>query len=663
MKKQDARNLLNSMLIPFSEHAENIKANGTLTSAEEDKLLQIVIDFEAQSEAYNLQGALAYIASVMKRYVKQAQSSRGKKIPPNPDNLPFLIKQVLFFIMVSCIAYELPYTQKGILGVLENQHGINISHNFFSRMKTTPTQYWSMINYHQPELPINYQGQKHEELAVAIKNLVYQAGKYDVFCDVFGGSGAALLSVDRRKDSKYVYNELHRCIYNLFVVMADRKKHKELVKKLEQVQVYLRDGGDWPEDYIDIEQELKKYYDSTSSHPTDREVALDGDQDTNYDTSDIWSYMQRLRGLVNSIPSSSPFEYEGHVYTKQELLNDIFPNNPGLSFISFCKNTKLIITFYYKHGFNIIPIYKCPSVVGEYYSVMDKMNKNLSVEDSLECFKQYRFYEYYLYFVEGVRKVLGRINPDNYVTYAVAEIFNQFLTVQGIPSKSAIRGMLDESNTKRKTDTKNSNTDKFLESFFGNIIPNVHKYLRGTICHRMDCRDLINRYRSDSEQSGTRYSNPLFYVDSPYEGTKGYVDEANGISEFTPADMRELITTLRDSGDKFIFSCRAVKSKKKGIADKKTRAANQAIFDNVFDVFNKEFVKKGRPLWVLAIENGVPATIKKDDTLAYLMKQNEVVELMICNFKIVDFGSYKNTKFKKYDYADFLDIWHTNAHI
>lgn len=34
------------MLIPFSEHAESIKANGTLTSAEEDKLLQIVIDYE-----------------------------------------------------------------------------------------------------------------------------------------------------------------------------------------------------------------------------------------------------------------------------------------------------------------------------------------------------------------------------------------------------------------------------------------------------------------------------------------------------------------------------------------------------------------------------------------------------------------------------------------
>lgn len=63
----------------------------------------------------------------MKRYVKQAQISGGggNKIPLNPDSLPFLIKQVLFFIMVSCIVYKLSYTQRDILGILENQHGIN----------------------------------------------------------------------------------------------------------------------------------------------------------------------------------------------------------------------------------------------------------------------------------------------------------------------------------------------------------------------------------------------------------------------------------------------------------------------------------------------------------------------------------------------------------
>ena len=121
--------------------------------------------------------------------------------------------------------------------------------------------------------------------------------------------------------------------------------------------------------------------------------------------------------------------------------------------------------------------------------------------------------------------------------------------------------------------------------------------------------------------------------------------------------MRELITTLRESNDKFIFSCRAVKSKKSGNADKKTRAANQAIFDNVFDVFNKEFVKKGRPLWVLAIEKSAP--------LDQLINKNKVAELMICNFEIVDFkdDDYKNIGFTVHDYADFLDIWHANAHI
>ena len=118
----------------------------------------------------------------------------------------------------------------------------------------------------------------------------------------------------------------------------------------------------------------------------------------------------------------------------------------------------------------------------------------------------------------------------------------------------------------------------------------------------MDCRDLINRYRSDSEQSGTKYNNPLFYVDSPYEGTKGYADEENGISEFTPDDMKELICTLRDSNNKFIFSCRAVAGQqKKGAVSKEKRKTNIKIKTNVFDVFNKQYpwpcYDKGKEPW------------------------------------------------------------------
>ena len=723
MTKQEAEKYLNSMLIPFSENEESIKANGTLTSAEEDKLLQIVIDFkawsaqikaqnknieiqnkniEAQNKKIELQNkkmresvgnfeieklkrkierskveiekskaeieeliekigcqkALADVAGIMKRYVKPAQTTNGgTKIPVQPSAMPFLIKQVLFFIMVSYIEYELPHTQKDILKLLREQHGVNISHNFFSRMKTTPIEYWNMIKYQQPELPINYQGQKHGELAVAIKNLVYQAGKYDVFCDVFGGSGAALLAVDRRKDSKYVYNELHRCLYNLFVVMADSEKHKELIEKLEEVQIYLRDGGDWPED-IDIEQGLINYFGSANNHSTDREVALDGGQDINYDFTEIIEYMQKIRGLiVNNIivQANTSFQYGAQEYDRNRLLNEIFPNNPTDEMFSFSKNSELIHALYKKYGlFN--PIYEAPPLEGEYYSIMDKMDKKLIAADSSEVYKQYRFYEYYLYLVESLRKVPGRIAPDNSVIYAVAEIFNRFFTINGFTSVSPLRGMLDPDNTKRNTNNKNDNPDEFLEQPFRELILNVHKYSKGTICHCMDCRDLINRYRSDSEQSGTKYNNPLFYVDSPYEGTKGYADEENGISEFTPDDMKELICTLRDSNNKFIFSCRAVAGQqKKGAVSKEKRKTNIKIKTNVFDVFNKQFIDKGRPLWVLAIE--------ENGSLGNLIKKNVIIELMICNFEICNFvdKDYNNIGFKVYTYQDFLQIWDDNA--
>lgn len=57
-----------------------------------------------------------------------------------------------------------------------------------------------MKKYTQPELPANYKGNKCGELAVAIRNLVYQDGKYDIFCDVFGGSGGASIRLKRWKE-------------------------------------------------------------------------------------------------------------------------------------------------------------------------------------------------------------------------------------------------------------------------------------------------------------------------------------------------------------------------------------------------------------------------------------------------------------------------------
>lgn len=719
MTKQEAQEYLNSMLIPFSENEESIKANGTLTSTEEDKLLQIVIDFKAWSaqikaqnknieiqnkkiEAQNkkmresvgnfeieklkrkierskveiekskaeieeliekigCQKALADVAGIMKRYVKPAQTTNGgTKIPVQPSAMPFLIKQVLFFIMVSYIEYELPHTQKDILKLLREQHGVNISHNFFSRMKTTPIEYWNMIKYQLPELPINYQGQKHEELAVAIKNLVYQAGKYDVFCDVFGGSGAALLAVDRRKDSKYVYNELHRCLYNLFVVMADSEKHKEMIQELEALIRYLRDGESWLDEDMLI-QKARDYVTTKDYREVDSLTLSDDLEDVDISFEEVVNFMMYCRGDVVLNVVMDTFDFDGKTYTKQELLDTVFYDDPlsgGTdSSSTHMKGARCFFSFFENHSL-VIAVAKELSNALRQFKMIDANGREINADDVYNRYMRVRFYEYYAYFIE-LLNTKGQIDPADMVRYAVAEVFCRSLTVNNKPSFSAVRQMILDGRVGIRAVNSSHNligdAHEFLKKNFKRIIIDVYKRIKYTICENMDSINLIYEYRSGGTATKIKHKNPLFYVDPPYLETSGYKDVVNGVSEFTPTNMQNLIEALEKSGDKFIFSCRAVKSKKKGEANEKIRAANRRIRANVFDVFNKEFIDKGRPLWVLAI--------KGNEDLENLIKKNAVVELMICNFEICDFvdKDHDSMSFRAYTYQDFLQIWDANA--
>lgn len=719
MTKQEAQEYLNSMLIPFSENKESNKVKDALTSAEEDELLQIVVGFKAWSEQIEAQNkkieaqnkkieiqnkkmresvqnfeieklkrkiekskaeiekskaeieelkgkigcqkTLGDVAVIMKGYVKLAQTTNGgTKIPVQPSAMPFLIKQVLFFIMVSYIEYELPYTQKDILKLLRVQYGVNISHNFFSRMKTTPTQYCNMMKYQQPELPINYQGQKHEELAVAIKNLVYQAGKYDVFCDVFGGSGAALLAVDRRKDSKYVYNELHRCLYNLFVVMADSEKHKEMIQELEALIRCLRDGESWLDEDMLI-QKARDYVTTKDYREVDSLTLSDDVEDVDISFNEVVNFMMYCRGYVELDGVMDTFDFDGKTYTKQELLDTVFYDDPlsgGTdSSSTHMKGARCFFSFFENHSLVIAIAKELPNALRR-FKMTDSNGKQINADNVYDRYMRVRFYEYYAYFIELLNKK-GRIAPSEAVRYAVAEVFYQSLRAGGVPDFAAVRQMILDGRVGIRAVNSSHNlvedAHEFLKKNFKRIIIDVYKRNKYTICENMDSINLIYEYRSGGTATKIKHKNPLFYVDPPYLETSGYKDVVNGVSAFTPKNMQNLIEALEKSSDKFIFSCRAVKSKDKGIADKKTRAANRRIKANVFEVFNKEFIDKGRPLWVLAIE--------ENGSLGNLIKKNDVVELMICNFEICNFvdKDYNNIGFKVYTYQDFLQIWDANA--
>lgn len=90
--------------------------------------------------------------------------------------------------------------------------GVSITHNFFTRLGHTPTQYQAMDAHKIPKSVISYMGAKRGGLGIAIKNLVYQAGEYDTFYDIFGGSGAASLAVNKISKKNYIYNELNASV-------------------------------------------------------------------------------------------------------------------------------------------------------------------------------------------------------------------------------------------------------------------------------------------------------------------------------------------------------------------------------------------------------------------------------------------------------------------
>lgn len=658
MTHQEAQLLLDSMLMPFNIHKRRLQANATLSDNEKELLLQIVVDFEGLSEKYDYKKALADIAAIMRRYVKEADGSteEGNKYVIQPDALPFLIHQVLFFVAVSCNVYDSMASQNDILSEIE-KNGVSISHNFFSRKNTTPIQYISMCKYEPPKMVTNYMGQKHGELSVAIKNLVYQAGKYDIFCDIFGGSGAALLSVDRRKNTGYVYNELNRNVRNLFEVLADDSKHLELIEELETLQKDLRGDGRWLE-YVDFEQEVQDFVSSMSriclKH---RKLVVEDPSDFDMEYSDVVKWMRDIRAEVLSLSNDFSFSFDGETYDKQYLLNEVFNDvvNPTYMngyelFMSFFRNYRLIWAFWWNFISSSVS-----AMQGEFYSELDGKVKSEDHSVMLQRHKRYRFYMYYAYFMNLLNKS-GTIEPDSMVRYAVAEIYKQFLTTHGKTGVSPILRMDVDLGC-----TAGSNaTRSFLAQDFREKISNVHKIAWGTVCEGLDCIDMIKKYQHSSQETGAAHNNPIFYSDSPYIETSDYANKAAGVPAFDSNKMKDLIVALKASGDNFIFSCRAVKGSVNGSeTTDKLKMSNMRLKAAVFDCFSQEFIQADSPLWVLAIE--------KRGSLANLIQANKVAEIMITNFEIADFSSNsaccKNTTFKTYTFQNFMEIWSQNANV
>ena len=141
-------------------------------------------------------------------------------------------------------------------------------------MEVHVNDYKKCIEYNQPELHICYKGQKRDILAEAIKHLVFQAGTYDCFINIFGGSGAATLAVLRRNNAVYVFNDLDFGIYCLFDTIADDEEYKQLIQYVKYLQNDL-DGKDRYELFDRIyeegvrEKKNENYMEGTEIPPKD----------------------------------------------------------------------------------------------------------------------------------------------------------------------------------------------------------------------------------------------------------------------------------------------------------------------------------------------------------------------------------------------------------
>lgn len=127
----------------------------------------------------------------------------------------------------------------------------------------------SRVAYSQPVILFSYNGQKDKELGIAVKNLVYQAGKYTKFVDVFGGTGSASLAFPKRGYGEgkrgyvpYKYNDLDADLCNLYTVIKS-EDYKVLIEELYKLKSAL-EGGEQLEG-IDFNNEMIKFFNRATS--------------------------------------------------------------------------------------------------------------------------------------------------------------------------------------------------------------------------------------------------------------------------------------------------------------------------------------------------------------------------------------------------------------
>jgi hypothetical protein len=532
-----------------------------------------------------------------------------------------------------------------------------------------------------------YLGRKTDSLGTAIKWLVYQAGAYDVFIDVFGGTGAASVAMPRRNNAAYIYNDIDKGMSNLWDVIADNELYKELIKDLKDLQLDLEREYTWEfEEEIDFSSEIIKYNGGKDIDPLE---PINRKSEPYF--SDIVNWMKSLCLAIDDAGIEDT-EFIDKVYGVEEPSDQELYYN-YIKYYNYINEHIIALQGDYNNSFKI------PDIHMEYDSRYDiDIPKGYNKDDHIKVkpvkrklketdkdkdpigyidYIDYtgqlnlsRFFEWYAYFSNYIKYDYDPDGHDKSIK-AVAEIFVDFVTFRGIRSGDAIPSIYVSYEEKWEyyyacdTDPKFPREynvwKKFTETDFDTIITRLHSLIKKnksktgterTVVENKDFRDIIPQYSCLSMNKKMKQNHPLFYLDSPYLNTTGYR------TNFGASDMDDLIKALKASRDKFIFSCRACKSSNAGKAgtNNALRKANQSILSGVFDVFDREFGNNN--LYVLTIEPLTNATRKqniKDSFFKNLVKKNKIAEVMITNYEIHSFDD-PDAKFIVYGFAEFMRL-------
>lgn len=125
--------------------------------------------------------------------------------------------------------------------------GHRFSKKTFQEFAMAPSRLFDALYYDEIDLLNSYPGEKHNELAQAIRYLVAHARDYDNFLDLFGGSGRATLAVQKSDRVDYYINEWDYTNINYYKVLSNKKLLLLLKKYFKKLQdnITLDNGYDW----------------------------------------------------------------------------------------------------------------------------------------------------------------------------------------------------------------------------------------------------------------------------------------------------------------------------------------------------------------------------------------------------------------------------------